>query len=195
MANLTIKVITEKKGSANPDELHGLARQGYGPLQSSPDHTFGGLVRSLRSDVDVNFMATFPVYQVTREKLVVALETFGVELYAKRFLILNQRAPDPKAAGYIQQWRFVPVIAMEYYFRLDPAEVPEQPVLLNEAVAQVAEKEKNRLIGLEDEAFFREAGIEDDAEDDYFERGMGIYVENSYFQIVRLWSRAFGVPK
>lgn len=175
-------------GGKTPDNLDFLAEEGSGVYQAS-DHIFGPLAANVMQGVSLETMNLgllyFDDFRYSRDKLVSALNLLGIQDGSK-YSIFSLRTTD-RGQGFITQARFVSDFAMKYYFNIkDEEEVAKQPIGMVDAIISFIESEIHNF-GSEAN-LCKHFGIEIPF-DGSFGLGFGFLVENSYYNIYRIWSR------
>lgn len=109
-----------------------------------------------------------------------------------RFMIRELTSKAPTTDGYIKEWRLVSEFASKHLLAL-PREVDDQPLTIEQAILQLATEEAARLNSMSAGEF--ESSLRAPPNEGSFVPGCGFVVENHYFQVYRLWSRAIYLPK
>lgn len=101
---------------------------------------------------------------------------------------------SPLKDGYLTQLRIVSAYALKYYYKADAKKQTKQKVDIHSMIRGFIEHEKARYgyveleRGMLNPTLYEKIGASGD-EEGMFGLGFGLLVENSYYQIYRVWSR------
>lgn len=116
----------------------------------------------------------------------------------KKFVVYASESKKPGEEGYLRQLRFISHFAMEFLFRVidrqKVQDLPTQELTLEEAVWLFVQEERNHW-GTSFGAPKLETLFGGDGHFAREELSFVLSVESSYYQVFRLWSRAWLVTK
>ena len=131
-----------------------------------------------------------------KEKAMNLFSLLNVNSKSKNYYVIIQNSSDPKEDGYIQQMRIITDFAMKNMFGFDdPANKPVQPFTISEALYlfTYAETQKWGNSCFTNKGLWGQFGG-----DGYMQKeklSFGFMIENNYFGVYRIWSRAWLVTK
>lgn len=185
------------KLDANPGDLTTLApmgtgvygyqqRDGNNPFTNAPPHEeTGGVIyfgnKAKRPDIDS------------------LLRLLNIRAEANQYAIFLHSSDNPQKDGYIHQARLVPKYAMKFMFNAltdeEYEKFPAQSVSLGDAVWQFIESSKNTFGTFFMESPKLQGMFGGDGHFACEELAFGFMLENEYYGVVRIWSRAWLVTK
>ena len=174
------------------DPLAALTRPnyyGFDPLQSDP-------VRAAPSQYAGGGIIYFDA-RSPWDQLQAALTLMEVRLYERDYAVLEGSATDTVAERYLDQVRIVSKGALGEIFGAgkEVAEIPNQPIDLGEYIQQFLSDQSAKWHGQTEPADSLRGTAGGDGDWAKERLAFGFMVENGYWAIYRLWSRAWLITK
>jgi hypothetical protein len=127
-----------------------------------------------------------------------ALMVMGVHLLERDFVVFERNSDDTLTERYLDQVRIMPRSALQHFFNPGPeaADIAEQPVTISEFIEQFLADQRNKWNAPPNTFSSRLAGTFG-GDGDWAKEALcfGFLVENGYWGVYRLWSRAWLVTK
>jgi hypothetical protein len=134
---------------------------------------------------------------VSFDRLCVAMEVIGVGLRPTNYAVFAKRAQHPSKERYLDQIRIVSKSALNHFFGCaEAAELPDQPVPVGDFIRAFIEAQRVRW-NSPGRAFSDRLRGTLGGDGDWAKEALsfGLLVENTYWGVYRLWSRAWLVTK
>lgn len=175
-----------------PENLEQVALDGdgfYGPMQPVWGERLAHLTCRVSPETERTGAVFFKRGDYHRDDFLALCRLLGIgqETY---YIVYCREAEAPLNDAYLTQWRLVTEFAWCEYFQRDEGDCEEQPLPLPEAMANLIEHEcerQNEGVVATRMSVLSGGALADMGE---FGLGFGLVVENAYYGIYRLWSRA-----
>ncbi len=135
---------------------------------------------------------------ISRRHILTALFVMGVNLHEREFVVFQGPAGDTVGERYLDQARIMRKGALQYLFRPGPeaADLPVQPVTMGDFIRQFIDDQRKKWNDPRYTFSDRLSGTFG-GDGDWAKELLcfGFMVENSYWGVYRLWSRAWLVTK
>lgn len=113
----------------------------------------------------------------------------------KNYYVIIENSSNPQEDGYLQQMRIITDFAMKCMFKFEKEKEPIQPFTIPEALCCFAYSEIEKW----GSSFFTNKGLWGKFGGDGYmakeQLSFGFMIENNYFGVYRIWSRAWLVTK
>ena len=133
------------------------------------------------------------------DKVEAALALMGVLLEERDFVVFARESPEPVRDRYLDQVRIMRKFALEFAFRLrdEAAAIATQPVSVGEVIAQFLLDQRAKWNAPKESTWDLRITGAFGGDRDWADESLcfGFMVENAYYGIYRLWSRAWFVTK
>ena len=134
---------------------------------------------------------------VSFDRLCTALEVIGVGLRPTNYAVFAKHAQHPSKERYLDQVRIVSTSALNHFFGCaEAAELPDQPVTVGDFIRTFIDAQRTKW-NRPGRAFSDRLRGTLGGDGDWAKEALsfGLLVENTYWGVYRLWSRAWLVTK
>lgn len=171
----------------------------YTPYSDAPEPGYysgtGTITHPIKS-APINDDAGGVIYfsrHVPADEIVVALDLFGFRSLIKDYALFISGTKDPRADNFLDQMRIISHDALRHFYRADTSSLTNQKLDAGEAVGRFMEWQAEKWENSRGTILAGCLG----GDGDWAKERMayGAMIENSYWGVYRVWSRAWLVTK